>query len=217
METLEKLLYQVPEPPKRIRDKPMQVLALGMSRSGTESLSRALRILGYNHVQHGFELFSSRPMLCKAWTLLARRKWGRGHSTKPGDSNIERSDFDKLLGHCEAVTDQPTAFFGRELIRAYPDAKVILNYREVDPWYQSLSNITEPEGFSVAKILPWFNAELYWKDRYIKECHQAFFRGSVIQHGKWIYEEHNATIRGLVPPEKMLEWTTADGWEPLCK
>jgi len=24
-------------------------------------------------------------------------------------------------------------------------------------------------------------------------------------------------IRGLVPPERLLEWNIADGWEPLCK
>ncbi|PNP81069.1 hypothetical protein FNYG_05536 [Fusarium nygamai] len=24
-------------------------------------------------------------------------------------------------------------------------------------------------------------------------------------------------IRGLVPKEKLLEWTVEDGWEPLCK
>lgn len=24
-------------------------------------------------------------------------------------------------------------------------------------------------------------------------------------------------IRGLVPPERLLEWDISDGWEPLCK
>lgn len=24
-------------------------------------------------------------------------------------------------------------------------------------------------------------------------------------------------IRGLVPPERLLEWKVEDGWEPLCK
>jgi len=24
-------------------------------------------------------------------------------------------------------------------------------------------------------------------------------------------------VRGLVPPERLLEWSVQDGWEPLCK
>lgn len=24
-------------------------------------------------------------------------------------------------------------------------------------------------------------------------------------------------IRGLVPPDRLLEWSVEDGWEPLCK
>ena len=24
-------------------------------------------------------------------------------------------------------------------------------------------------------------------------------------------------VRGLVPPDNLLEWTVEDGWEPLCK
>lgn len=56
MEALEQWVYQVPEPPKQTRTKPMQILALGMSRSATESLSRALRRLGYDPVFHGFHM-----------------------------------------------------------------------------------------------------------------------------------------------------------------
>jgi len=28
--------------------------------------------------------------------------------------------------------------------------------------------------------------------------------------------EHCNMIRGLVPKERLLEWTVEDGWEPLC-
>ncbi len=30
------------------------------------------------------------------------------------------------------------------------------------------------------------------------------------------YEAHNATVRATVPPERLVEWQPADGWEPLC-
>lgn len=31
------------------------------------------------------------------------------------------------------------------------------------------------------------------------------------------HPEHCNMIRGLVPKERLLEWTVQDGWEPLCK
>jgi hypothetical protein len=32
-----------------------------------------------------------------------------------------------------------------------------------------------------------------------------------------LYEEYNAMIKGLVPPEKLLEYHVSEGWGPLCK
>ena len=31
------------------------------------------------------------------------------------------------------------------------------------------------------------------------------------------YERHNAAVRRQVPPGQLLEWTPADGWEPICE
>ncbi|OGM48290.1 hypothetical protein ABOM_002158 [Aspergillus bombycis] len=217
MDFLERWVYNRPTPANRTRDRPMKVLALGMSRSGTESLSRALRILGYDHVFHGFEMFENTPMLWRSWTMLGRRKWG---STGPADgtAGITREDFDRLLGHCEAITDQPGSLFAPELIAAYPEAKVILNRRDVDTWYPSLCTVVRPLTTGVFyHVLPWFNADLYWEAQYVQGCLKPFFHGSWEQHGKWVYEQHSATIRGLVPPDRFLEWTVQDGWEPLCR
>ena len=32
-----------------------------------------------------------------------------------------------------------------------------------------------------------------------------------------IYERHVASVRGKVPPERLLEFNVKDGWEPLCE
>ncbi|KAK6815017.1 hypothetical protein RU639_008547 [Aspergillus parasiticus] len=217
MDLLERCVYNLPTPPKRTREKPMKVLALGMSRSGTESLARALRILGYDHVFHGFEMWESTPMLWRSWTMLGRRKWGNA-GTADGRSDITREDFDNLFGHCEAITDQPGTLFAPELISAYPEAKVILNRRDVDTWYPSLCTVLRPITTGVFyNVLPWFNADLYWEAQYVRGCLKPFFHGSWERHGKWVYEQHSATIRGSVPSDRFLEWTVEDGWEPLCR
>ena len=48
---LEKI-YPAPNPPPRVREKPMQVLCVGLPRSGTESLQKALLRLGYDYTYH---------------------------------------------------------------------------------------------------------------------------------------------------------------------
>ena len=49
---LEQYVYRMPEPPPRVRTKPMEVIYPGLSRSATESLQQALMILGYDYTYH---------------------------------------------------------------------------------------------------------------------------------------------------------------------
>lgn len=218
MDTIERWFYSVPQLPRFVREKPMEVLALGHSRSGTESLRQALIILGYNHVYHGFDVPENQPPSWQAWVRLGRRKWGQQGDTANGATGITKEDLDDVLGHCNAVTDQQGAMFAAELIQAYPAAKVILNYRDPDQWYRSVRNTfgTTMTGFEY-HVLPYFSPQLYWRKRYYSEVLEEFFHGSMIKHGKWVYEEHCAKVRGLVRADQLLEWQVSDGWEPLCR
>lgn len=107
-------LYRYDDP-TRVRDRPMKVLALGLSRCGTESLKFALEDLGYKGVYHGFEIKADE---CMVWTRL----WDAKAAETRKQVGVE--DFDKLIGNYEAVTDAPGYMFAKELIQAYPDAKV---------------------------------------------------------------------------------------------
>ena len=70
------------------------------------------------------------PRDCEMWAQAFRAKFeGKG---KP----FRRAEFDMLLGHCQAVVDNPCICFAEELIAAYPEAKVILTNRDVNDWYK---------------------------------------------------------------------------------
>lgn len=217
MEFWERWLYPMEALPPRPRTEPMKVLAVGISRSGTDSLKQALQILGHKHVYHGFVAVASRPSEYGHWALLARKKWGTFRSSG-SSTTITRDDFDAIFGHCTAVTDLPAASFSLEMIEAYPEALVILNTRDIDPWHKSIVNTY---GVLWAKfefrVLPYFNPRLYWRRRGVMEAWQGYFYGDLIRNGKMKYKEHCATVRGLVPAERLLEWQAQDGWEPLCK
>lgn len=74
-----------------------------------------------------------------------------------------REDWDKLLGHCRAVTDVPSMCFAPELIEAYPEAKVVLSARDPDAWVQSIDNTL----FKICKApVRWFICMFEWHLRY---------------------------------------------------
>ena len=171
-------LYRLPNPPPpRVRDpsRPMRIICVGFPRTGTESLAQALTHLGYSHVYHGWDVVYDPSDLCysPAWVQLARKKFypvpsssNNHHSSQSSEPQptITRSDFDELLGHCQAVTDAPASVFAAELIAAYPEAKVVLNMRrDEQKWQESLVKTiikaNESWGFWIAS---WLDRECFW-------------------------------------------------------
>jgi hypothetical protein len=203
----------------------MQVLAVGISRSATESLREALHILGYEHTHHGFDTILP-PYDLEILYRLLRKKYATAPtdpSSTPSSPKLTAADLDTLLGDSVGVCDLIAAEFAPELIAAYPDAKVILNTRsDLDAWYRSMQATMDyydrgPVDWDWCKS--WFAAELFWiRQAMCRTMMPAFFRGSFASNGKWVYEQHVAMVRGLgLGEERMLEWSVEDGWEPLCK
>ncbi|KAK8085288.1 hypothetical protein PG997_006559 [Apiospora hydei] len=199
LDSLKEIAYPL-KAPQKARTVPMQVLAVGPLRSGTDSLRAALAKLGYQH-----------------WKLY-RKKW-RGRGTDPSvDGNSKHNtptkpltaeDFDAVIGHCAAITDLDAAVFAHDLIRAYPDAK--------RPGHDSAA----PAGGWRMWLRSFFCVELFWVEENLLRClWPAFCRGGDFAHtGRWALEEHCAMVRGSVrdPDRDLLEWAVEDGWEPLCR
>ncbi|KAK8136287.1 hypothetical protein PG984_004227 [Apiospora sp. TS-2023a] len=196
----------------------MQVLCLGPGRPGTDSLRNALLVLGYDAVFHGYEGMTRVPMTHQAWVQVMRRKFD---DTSSPDHTITRADFDAIIGDCEAVTDMPCVNFARELIEAFPEAKVIINTRELDAWYASYQSTFERyrggwSGFR-NRARSWFCAELYWLQRSGEYNFERFWNGDSHTTAKWRYREHVAMVKGSVQADRLLEWKVQDGWGPLCE
>ncbi|GAB1202666.1 hypothetical protein APSETT445_001287 [Aspergillus pseudonomiae] len=85
--------------------------------------------------------------------------------------------------------------FAKELIEAYPEAKVILTNRNAEEWHS-------PNRFTRKMFIRAFT---------------DYFRGDFQLHGVSVYETHYQMVRNMVPRENLLEYQVRDGWEPLCK
>ncbi|MCJ1472485.1 hypothetical protein MMC13_001133 [Lambiella insularis] len=127
------------------------------------------------------------------------------------------------------------------LLKAYPNAKVVLNVRDIDPWLASMET-------SYYRILAWKPLQVLASIKYVraprlerKTSASAFLtyaQSNLAQHtdllrliladwtgGDWqnrrkLREEfvkHYAHIRAIVPKDNLLEHRPQDGWGPLCK
>ncbi|KAI0202105.1 hypothetical protein F4808DRAFT_78568 [Astrocystis sublimbata] len=217
----ENYVYRIPEPPPRTRERPMEVLCVGLSRSGTESLARALDILGYT-TYHGWDLLLEEPTRSQGWMRLIKKKYYGA----PGDE-LRAADFDAEMGHANAVIEKVAYFFAPELAAVYPEAKVVLNRRsDLDKWSRSMENtvvpLTENWLFYLAS---WFDARTFWSYHLNIRWMAGFtwrnpadgLKRSLRGRGKWVYRDHCNMIKGTIPPERLLEWTVDDGWGPLCE
>ncbi|KAM3499170.1 hypothetical protein MY10362_007551 [Beauveria mimosiformis] len=196
------------------RTVPMKVLCLGYGRTGTRSLRDQLLTLGFHHSYHTFDAVYRDFYDCKMWTDLIVAKHDRGQ--KPS-----RDDFDKMLGHCQAVLDMPAAYFAEELIEYYPEAKVILTIRDSDDWFRSQSN-------SIIRVnagwIPWllgFTAQLLlmpnrWSRPMFAKLQQVLYDNNFDRNGVASMQAHYDKVRSLVAPGNLLEYHVSDGWEPLC-
>ncbi|KAK0742980.1 hypothetical protein B0T18DRAFT_481375 [Schizothecium vesticola] len=100
--------------PSRAADFPkrqMQVLSLGLFRTGTYSMSQALTTLSYADVYRGLNSLGKND----DWIIL-------GNAADP----FTRDEWDQIWGSCEAVTDVASA-------------KVVLVKRDYDKWCKSVN------------------------------------------------------------------------------
>ncbi|TFB05265.1 hypothetical protein CCMA1212_003240 [Trichoderma ghanense] len=191
---------------------PMKVLILGLGRTGTASMRAAMKQLGYVDTYHMMNCSIENPPDALMWMdALCAKYDGKG---KP----FTREDWDQLLGTCQAVCDWPAVAFAEELIKAYPEAKVVLTNRDVDSWHASTMKTvywraTDPE-------LRWLSnfdwaASMYYP--MLKKFFDTFFEGDFPNRGKDVYRKHYEHVRNLVPKERLLEYKVTDGWGPLCE
>jgi hypothetical protein len=135
-----------------------------------------------------------------------------------GKGTFRRAEWDALLGHCQAVCDWPAIAFSKELIEAYPEAKVIITTRDVDTWHESVLKTVhwranDPELRTLANF-DW-GAGLY--QPMLAKFFHHFFKDDFPGQGKQIFHDYYQEIRDLVPPGQLLEYRVSSGWRPLCE
>jgi len=183
---------------ERPDDNTLQVIGAGFGRCGTTSLARALEMLGYGPCYH-MQVAMLRYFDMKFWVRAAAG---------------EPVDFRHFFRKYRATVDWPSCEFYQQLMAAYPDAKVLLNTREPESWYES----TRETLWKVDQALPW------WVPKVMRRMHfdivwNGRFKGAFADRAKAleIFNGHLDEVRRTVPPDRLLEWDVKQGWGPLCR
>jgi hypothetical protein len=178
----------------------LEIIGPGFGRTGTNSLQFALQQLGFGPCHHMHEI-GEHPELLDAWDNFSR-----------GGS----ADWDSMFAGYRSQVDWPGAAVWRELIRYYPDAKVVLTVRDPDAWYDSMEKTIipfmathrdnpDPHGRAIADMTQ-------------RQINQRVFGGRITDraHAIATFRANVAAVTATVPPERLLVFDVKQGWEPLC-
>ena len=101
----------------------LQVIGTGFGRTGTESMREALNILGFGPCHHMWEIVE-KPEQKERWRAMLA-------------GGV--ADWEYLFEGYGACVDWPSAHYWRELVAAYPEARVIVTWRSPESWWDSFS------------------------------------------------------------------------------
>lgn len=185
-----------------------KVLVVGMSRTGTDSMKRALELL-YGGPAYHMSVVLNKPKHLKFWSALA---FGQ---IKPNEA-----DWPEIFRGFVATTDLPTAYYFEEIAQKFPQAKVILTLREEEEWADSYSRLIKAiKSFELIRFLPPLNR--FWP--FGQQLNKLIFEKAIVDENGInrqviidAYRRHNNKVRKIIPADNLLEFNVKQGWKPLC-
>ena len=193
----------------------MKIIGAGFGRTGTLSLKVALEELGFGPCYHMVELFD-KPEHVEFWDEAPDRV-ARG----------EPVDWEEVFSGYEATVDWPGCRFYEELVRAYPDAKVLLSVRDPESWYDSAwSTIARgPRSDATPAMSLFFKmAQLAAPSmRRVPSMVSKVITGGTFdgrfddrEYAIEVFVRHIDEVKERVPAERLLVYEVGEGWGPLC-
>jgi hypothetical protein len=189
----------------------LKIIGAGFGRTGTASICAAFNELGFP-CYHMFEVLHNKENKSHLdfWLEVANSEAGIQH------------DWDKVFPRYAAAVDNPACCVWRELLVAYPDAKVVLTLhpRGAGTWYEStIETIYFTETlwqFKLLEALTPFGRKMGAMSR--KLIWQRSHQGTMSDRQKAIayYQHHIETVKASVPPDRLLVYSVDQGWGPLC-
>ncbi|MCB9763556.1 MAG: hypothetical protein H6739_27560 [Alphaproteobacteria bacterium] len=174
----------------------MKVVLAGLGRTGTQSMLAAFQLLGLRTLDQK-DLIRDPDRLHEVMEMV------RG----------ERPFTPDILGDAEATVGWPLCWLYAEQLAAFPDAKCVLNVRDADAWFDSVSRAHAV--LNTIRKIP-FNKKIRALDGMVGVLERRM--GGPMDRALWTrgYRAHNEAVKANVPADRLLVYELGAGWEPLC-
>jgi hypothetical protein len=180
----------------------LKIIGSGFGRTGTLSLKRALEQMALGPCHHMEELLA-HPQQVDFWQGIVA---GR------------RANWDEVFAGYHSQVDWPGAHVWRDLAAAYPQAKVVHTVRPEEHWWRSFSQTIGALLISDQQMAapPHIVALTQMATEMIGA---QTFGGSLTDKEAALsaYRRRTEEVRATIPPERLLVFDVAEGWQPLCR
>ena len=187
----------------------MKLIGAGLPRTATLSQRTALEILGLSPCYHMQNVFADMAEVGRWRDVL--------------DGRLAAAD---ILRDYPAMVDWPGSYHYRELMQAYPEAKVLLSVRDGMSWAKSMQRtiwglfyddtLIRHVSDARTKVDPvWATFIEMMKEMWVR-TKLLDGEATTLEFMVDAMERYNAEVRAYVPADRLLEWSPRDGWKPLC-
>jgi Sulfotransferase domain len=188
----------------------MKVIGAGLPRTATTTQMFALEQLDFSPCYHMRDLLADLEAGLPLWEAAA-------------DGN---PDWEAIFGEARSTVDWPSAYFYRELMDHYPEAKVLLSVRGSQEWAKSMEKTIWGMWYGdtvlhhlndARKVVdPLWNRYITLMSRLNFDEGGAFAGADTLPKLEAAMERWNEEVQEVVPSERLLVWDPKDGIAPLC-
>lgn len=176
----------------------LQVVGVGVGRTGTRSLKVALERLLRAPCYHMDEVLVNPQHV---------PLWEQALSGQP-------VDWEEIYSGYAATVDWPGAAFWPELTSRYPDALVILSQRDATKWWNSAREtfvelmLYEQPSDPLARK----RSEMAYRLITSKFCSELADAEMMLA----AYKKHIREVRDAIDSTRLIVWEPGDGWTPIA-
>ncbi|MFL5909553.1 MAG: sulfotransferase family protein [Gaiellaceae bacterium] len=182
----------------------LKLINAGLGRTGTTSLKVALEKLGFGPCYHMFDIVNDDRRLGQ-WEKIV--------------CEAQRPDWEAVFDGYTSAVDGPSAIYYRQLMEAFPQAKIMLTVRAAERWYQSTydtlyqfavhGGADSSDTSSMRSRVHRLTSTMTWN---------GLFGGRFPDrdHAIDVFHRHNQEVISTVGPDNLLIYDVKDGWGPLC-
>ena len=186
----------------------MKVICAGWGRTGTRSLKYALQTL-LNAPSYHMQNILLNKRDAKLWYNIIFNK-------------PESIKWNKIYNGFGACLDFPSCNYYKELMKEYPDAKVILTVREENGWMKSWNALNNKiiKSFTFRFLSKIPGTSFYVQKKIHNETilgPNGMFKGLTNEDDiKKEFLKWNQSVIDYVPKDRLLVYQVKEGWQPLC-